>query len=132
MSPEGRLYLVKARRLLTEARRTFEADLFELAARTAYLAAFHSDQAFIFDRTGKVAKTHAGVRSEFSRLARLEQPAIDRALPLFLARGYELKSIADYGVDPEATVTAADADDATAMAARFVQSMADQLGSPED
>jgi uncharacterized protein (UPF0332 family) len=44
------------------------------AGRAAYLAAFHAAQAIIMLRTNKVAKTHAGVRSEFARIARDELP----------------------------------------------------------
>jgi len=32
----------------------------DAAGRTAYLAAFHAAQAFIFQRTGKVLKSHKG------------------------------------------------------------------------
>jgi uncharacterized protein (UPF0332 family) len=43
-----------------------------LAACEAYLAVFHAADAYIFEQTGKVAKTHRAVRSEFARLARME------------------------------------------------------------
>ncbi len=33
-----------------------------LAARSAYLAAFHAAEALIIEETGKVAQTHAGVQ----------------------------------------------------------------------
>jgi hypothetical protein len=42
-----------------------------------------------------VAKTHRGVRSEFSRLARGE-PRIGRDLITFLGTAYQFKTRADY------------------------------------
>src|SRR5882672_12208502 len=71
------------------------------AGRNAYLAAFHAAQAFIFERTGRVAKTHQGVRVEFNRLAKGEM-RIDRERQRFLAQAYNLKSVADYEMGPEA------------------------------
>jgi uncharacterized protein (UPF0332 family) len=40
------------------------------AGRAAYLAAFHAAEALIFERTGKVPKTHKGVNIEFLRLTK--------------------------------------------------------------
>ena len=65
------------------------------AAREAYLAAYHAAEAYVFHCTGKIAKTHSGLRSEFNRLAKGE-PRIGRDLVKFLSTAYELKSIADY------------------------------------
>jgi hypothetical protein len=36
----------------------------------------------IFERTGKVAKTHRGVHSEFARLAK-DDPNIDKSFPVY-------------------------------------------------
>ena len=60
------------------------------AARSAYMAAFHSAQAFIISRTGKAPKTHSGTRSEFARLARSE-PGIARSQVSMLGWSYELR-----------------------------------------
>ena len=109
--PEAKDYLDRARRLLKEARSVAAIELSEAAGRSAYLAAFHAAQAFIFDRTGKIAKTHTGVRSEFARLAK-DDPGIDRAFPSFLARAYNLKTAADYAVGLEAAVTLDEAEEA--------------------
>ncbi len=68
-----------------------------------------SAEAYLFERTGKAAKTHWGLRSEFSRLARSEQ-RIDREYLTFLAEAYEYKSIADCGVG--STLPATTAEDA--------------------
>jgi uncharacterized protein (UPF0332 family) len=42
----------------------------DAASRNAYLAGFHAAQAFIFERHGKVLKTHKGVQMEFLRLTK--------------------------------------------------------------
>jgi hypothetical protein len=41
----------------------------------------------------------SGVRSEFARLLK-DDPRIDRSLPSFLVRAFDLKSVADYAVNP--------------------------------
>ena len=64
MTPEAVSYLEKARQCLTYARINLSVNLGNDAGRNAYLAAFHSAQALIFDRTGKAAKTHQGVHTE--------------------------------------------------------------------
>jgi uncharacterized protein (UPF0332 family) len=85
----------KSTQCLSNARAELGISLSNDAGRNAYLAAFHSAQALIFERTGKVAKTHRGVHSEFARLAKLE-PAIDSRFPVFLTQAYNLKAVADY------------------------------------
>jgi uncharacterized protein (UPF0332 family) len=97
VTPEAKDYLDKARDDLSDARKIAAIGLAKVAARSAYYAAFHTAEAFIFERTGKIVKTHSGVRSEFARLAR-ETPDIDKALPIFLAKAYKFKEIGDYGV----------------------------------
>ena len=42
------------------------------AARLAYYAQFHAAQALIFERTGKISKTHKGVGSQFHTFAQSE------------------------------------------------------------
>lgn len=82
MTPESARYLEKARKCLSHARATLDIGLSNDAGRNAYLAAFHAAQAFIFEQTGTIAKTHSGVRSEFARLAK-EAPAWKRAFQPF-------------------------------------------------
>lgn len=101
MTPEVAAYLDKARQCLSNSRALQAIGLSNDAGRNAYFAAFHSAQALIFSRTGRVAKTHSGVRSEFARLAKAE-PAIDRSLTGFLASAYALKEVADYETGPDA------------------------------
>lgn len=92
--PESADYLNRARRILQQARAIAAIELPDVAGRTAYLAAYHAAQAFIFDRTGKVTKSHGGARGEFARLAK-EDRRIDRAFTSFLAQAYTLKEVAD-------------------------------------
>ncbi|HEY1888203.1 MAG TPA: HEPN domain-containing protein [Roseiarcus sp.] len=58
MKPETRKFLDKAQSDLTDAKKIAAIELANVAARSAYYAAFHAAEGFIFERTGKVAKTH--------------------------------------------------------------------------
>ena len=78
-------------------------DLTEAAGRTAYLAMFHAAQALIFDRTGSIAKTHSGVRSEFARISK-DDSRVSREFTASLAQAHVLKEIADYEMGPNAIV----------------------------
>ncbi|MDQ2776575.1 MAG: HEPN domain-containing protein, partial [Acidobacteriota bacterium] len=69
------------------------------AARAAYLAAFHAAQALIFERTGKVAKTHRGVQNEFLRLTK-DDPSFAPDQRIFLSQAYNFKALADYETGP--------------------------------
>lgn len=97
MTPEARDYLDKARGDLDDAAKIAAIGLATIAARAAYYAAFHAAEAYIVELSGKIAKTHSGVRSEFARLAK-ESPGVDKALLIFLAKGYKYKELSDYGV----------------------------------
>lgn len=105
MTSEAQQFLDKAFRCWEEACQIAAIGLYENASRSAYLAAFHAAQALIFERARRVVKTHSGVRAEFARFAK-EDPRIDRSYVAFLARGFDLKSIADYAIDPNLTVSA--------------------------
>jgi uncharacterized protein (UPF0332 family) len=126
VTPTCALYLKKARQALEEARAVALIGLCEPAGRAAYLAAYHAAQAYIVAQTGKIAKTHSGVRSEFARLAK-DDPRIDRAFPTFLAQAYNLKAIADYAVCDYAGLSAEEAHEAIGGAARFVDLVVDLL-----
>ena len=76
----------------------------------------------MFEITGKAAKTHSGVRSEFARLAKTE-PRIERNFPTFLARAYSLKENADYAIGLNAGVTIDEAKQAVEIATRFVDGL---------
>lgn len=101
-----------------------------IAGREAYLAAFHAAEALVFERTGKVAKTHRGLRSEFARLTRGDV-RVSRLVSEFLGQAYELKSMADYGVGEEAVVSVPVAAAAIENATRFVACIAGILGDPQ-
>ena len=104
MTPEAQDDLEKARGDLRDAQKIADIGLAKIAARTAYYAAFHAAEALIVERTGKVAKTHSGVRSEFARL--LNDPSGgQRTLLVFLAQAYKYKEIGDYGIGAGAIVT---------------------------
>ncbi len=104
MTPEAARYLAKAHQALGEARQIAAIQLAPVAARCAYYTAFHAAEALIFERTGRVGKTHSGVRSEFARLAR-DEPRIAPDARAFLARAYEFKEVSDYGLDLDPGVT---------------------------
>jgi uncharacterized protein (UPF0332 family) len=126
LKPETERYLDKARQALNEARAVAGIDLAEAAGRAAYLAVFHAAQALIFDRIGKVPKTHHGVHAQFSRLARSE-PRIGIELPRFLSQAYDFKTVADYEIGPDATVPLAEAISAIEAAQRFIDRIVELL-----
>jgi PIN domain nuclease of toxin-antitoxin system len=64
MKAETADYLVKARSTLPDAQKIAALPLPHVAAREAYLAAFHAAEAYIFEQSGKVAKRRRGVRSK--------------------------------------------------------------------
>ncbi|HJS85561.1 MAG TPA: HEPN domain-containing protein, partial [Acetobacteraceae bacterium] len=70
MTPQAARFLKKAEKLLAEADTMLKVGLNDPAGRTAYLAAYHAAQAFLFERLQKVLKTHSGVQSEFLRLTK--------------------------------------------------------------
>ncbi|MBM3550488.1 MAG: HEPN domain-containing protein [Alphaproteobacteria bacterium] len=121
-------YLAKAQQALKEARIVADNDLAEAAGRAADLAAYHAAQAFIFERGGKAAKSHNGVRSEFARLAR-DEPRIDRRFVTFLARAYNLKATADYAIGADGCVSLSEAEQAIESAVEFVDGVSRLLAS---
>ena len=112
MMVEASDYISKAKQHLRDAQRIADISMHHVAARESYLAAFDAAEAFVFQRSGRSAKTHPGLRVVFNRLAS-EEPRIPRQLVAFLAQGYEIKSAVDYDIDPatppvsEETATAA-------------------------
>jgi uncharacterized protein (UPF0332 family) len=119
MTPEATNYLAKAREDLSEARQIAGIGLARVAARSAYYAAFHAAEALIVDKTGRVAKSHSGVRSEFARLTR-DDPRIPRTTTAFLAQAYKYKEIGDYGVGAVAVVGMSEANAVIGLAGDFV------------
>ena len=103
MKSESRQFLGKARRCLADARKSLQVGLSNDAGRGAYLAAFHAVQAYIFECTGKAAKTHQGAQSLFHKMT-LENPAMDKNFPAFLTQAYNLKAVADYETGPDSEI----------------------------
>ena len=128
MTPEAADHLQKARACLDRARVILEAEIPEVAAREAYLAAFHTAQALIVERTRKEAKTHKGAHTEFARLTRGES-RVDMELRQFLPKSYDMKSLADYGAGQHSVVSDERASAAIQTAERFIECIADLLAT---
>jgi uncharacterized protein (UPF0332 family) len=126
MTPEARRYLDKGQQSLAHARAILAIKLGEDAGRAAYLAALHAAQALIFERTGRVAKTHRGVHGQFLKLV-ANEPQVGQELRRFLSQGYKLKATADYEVGPEAVVPLEEAAAAIDTAARFLDAVTELL-----
>jgi uncharacterized protein (UPF0332 family) len=106
VTPETREHLNKAREYLSKSRGLLDVMRYnDEAGRAAYLAAYHAAQALISERTGKIAKTHAGVNSQFNLLTK-DDPRVDAELRRFLPQGYNLKAAADYEAGPGSIVPA--------------------------
>ena len=127
MKAEAANYFSKAQEDLSDARQIAGIGLAKVAARSAYYAAFHAAEALIVEKTGKVAKSHSGVRSEFARLAR-DDPHLGKATTAFLAQAYKYKEIGDYGVGADAVITLLDAEAAIRSAQDFLTHVAEALG----
>lgn len=128
MRPQTGLFLDKARQQLERAETMLGVGLNEDAGRAAYLAGLHAAQAFIFESTDKVSKTHSGVQREFARLMK-DDPRFDVQLRAFLPRTYNLKAIADYETGPEARVSPETAREAVRAARGFVAGIASLIPS---
>jgi uncharacterized protein (UPF0332 family) len=129
LTPEVQRYLEKARQTLANGRIILSVCLGDEAGRSAYLAAFHAAQAFILDRSGRVAKTHKGVHVQFAKFA-AEEPRIDIELRRFLQRAFNLKAVADYEMGPDAVVPLERAAAALDTATRFVDCIDEIVGRP--
>ena len=95
MTPEADRFLQHADRHLKRGQTMLSVQLNDDAARAAYLAAFHAAQAVIFERSGRVVKTHRGVQSEFLRLTK-DDPLFTPNERIFLSQAYDFKAVADY------------------------------------
>lgn len=119
MKPETAAHLQKSGEFLAKAQGMVDSGWPDEAGRAAYLAGFHAAQALIFESTGRTAKTHSGVQTEFARLVK-DDPRFDLEQRRFLGRAYALKAIADYETGPGSLVTPAQAAEAIHTAGRFV------------
>ena len=123
MTPEAARFLDKAQKLLEHAAIMLRVDLTEDAGRTAYLAGFHAAQAFLFETSGKVFKSHNGVQKEFLRLTK-DDPRFASDHRVFLSQTYNLKAIADYETGPGSEVSAERAARAVTDGKQFVAHIA--------
>lgn len=98
MKPETAALLARASADLEAARRIVAIRIPGVAAREAYMAAFHAAQAVLFERVGQVPKTHSGLHGAFGRVARAES-GLGRDLGRIFAEAYEFKDIADYRIE---------------------------------
>ncbi|MGH7037416.1 MAG: HEPN domain-containing protein [Stellaceae bacterium] len=127
MTPEAQEHLDKVREYLVKSRAMLEVMHYsDEAARAAYLAGFHAAQALISERTGRIAKSHSGLRSLFARMAK-DDPRVDRTATRFLGRAYRFKEITDYGAGPQAVVTITDAQETIAGAAHLIDEISELL-----
>jgi uncharacterized protein (UPF0332 family) len=95
MKPESAAFMEKSREFLVKAQGMFDNHWPDETGRAAYLAGLHAAQAFIFETSREIAKSHKRVQSEFGRLTKGD-PRFDMELRAFLGRTYNLKAIADY------------------------------------
>ncbi len=124
MTPIAADLMAKAKTSLEFADTILKAGIAMVAAREAYMAAFHAAQALLHDRDGKVPKTHSGVRAQFARIA-LADASLGEQFGRFLARAYEYKDISDYRTDRP--VTQVEAADVIERANAFVDAVAKVL-----
>ncbi len=126
MKPETMIYIDAAERDLAEAKGILSLKYWRQASRLAYYARFHAAQALIFERTGKISKTHKGVHTLFHRLAQAEL-AIPPGAGVELVKAYSHKEIADYDFGTSPNVTSSQASNAIADAVRFVAAVRQAL-----
>ena len=68
MTPEAARLLDASRERLTDASAILGMGIYYIAAREAYLAAYGAAEALLLERTGRIAKTHRGLRWSFPAL----------------------------------------------------------------
>jgi uncharacterized protein (UPF0332 family) len=95
MKPESGNYLQKAKQKLDRAERAMQAQLPDLAAREAYLAALAAARAIIFEVADVVTKTHTGASARFRELV-ARRELVGTELLTVLDDGRRMKSIVDY------------------------------------
>jgi uncharacterized protein (UPF0332 family) len=127
VTPETAEHLGKAREYLTKARALLDVMHYhDEAGRAAYLAGFHAAQALISERTGKIARTHEGVNSQFNLLTKGDL-RIDTELRRFLTQSYNLKAVADYETGPDSIIPIERVETAIATSLRFVECVSEIL-----
>lgn len=128
MKPQVLDYLASARERIERAGALLAQGFTDEAGRAAYLAGFHAAQAVVFERQGRVFKSHNGVQSEFARIVK-DEPSFDIEQRAFLGRAYNLKAIADYESGPGSKIPHAQADEAIKAARAFVAAIEKFIGT---
>jgi uncharacterized protein (UPF0332 family) len=127
VTPETQGHLGKAHEHLAKARVILDRLQYaDEAARCAYLAAFHAAQPLISERSGRTAKTYAGVHSQFNLLTK-DDSRVDVELRHFLSDAFDLKTVADYETGPDAIVSRQEAEVSIATASRFIDRIVEIL-----
>ncbi len=127
MTPEAEDLLAKAHRMLSYARTILDAGVAPVAAREAYMAAFHAAQALIFERQGDVPRTHSGVHGIFGLLAK-DEPRLGPSYGKLLPAAYDFKTISDY--DTEQSIEPAQAEAAIRKAGELIAAVEAVLRTP--
>lgn len=120
LTPEVAAILDKATEDLADARKIMTIPLPKVGARSAYYVAFHAAEALLLARTGRIAKTHTGLRTALAKLL-LDTSGEDRGLLTFLARAYKYKELSDYGIGAAASITEDEAGSLIEAAAGFLE-----------
>ena len=119
MKRETANFLEHAEEALSDAQKVLNIGVARRAARLAYHARFHADQALIFERTDQIDKTHKGVRILFHKLAN-DDPDIPGDLVGELTSAFHFKVSADYETATRAMVTDESATEVIMKAERFL------------
>ena len=109
MKPLTQAILASADQALLDARKILAIDVVGQAARLAYQTQFHTARALIFERTGRMAKTHKGVRTLFHQLAKTEQGLGSDGAER-LTSSYQFKEVVDYETGDAAMISRQDAE----------------------
>jgi uncharacterized protein (UPF0332 family) len=131
MTPQSAAYLASAGEALANAKQILAIHIPRQAARLAYYAQFHAAQGLIFERTGKIAKTHKGVQTLFHRLIK-QETAAGLGLAGDLSASYHFKEAADYETGAAGAISSGDAAEAIRTAERFLAAVKGILdGAPD-
>jgi uncharacterized protein (UPF0332 family) len=99
MSPECTDYFGIADTILDRAERAFLAEIYETAARDAYISVLNAARAVIFEKCEIAVKTHTGARTKLFELIHSGLP-FDYDVANFMNDGFNTKQGVDYGDGP--------------------------------
>jgi uncharacterized protein (UPF0332 family) len=131
VKPESADSLAEASECLDAAVKIIAIRLPEVAAKEAYLAICHAARAYVFEATGKAVKSHSGMRTMISQVAKSDS-RVDIGFSSLLAKAYKFKETADYGLGQISAVTETEAQDLIAQAKNFVETIVQLLAADVD